>query len=116
MQQKPLTKIQEALIIIGNQYKSEKEFEEINRPKYLLAKKQRVLKIIFPEHTCALPLDYENPEVLLSIKTNKIILFDNAIKAINKYKVKVETAQNIQDINRQIQRLQKQLKELLWNY
>ena len=43
-------------------YDSPEEFKRKHLAKYLLAKKQLLLKLIFPVHTCALPLGYTPPK------------------------------------------------------
>ena len=77
MQNEATLYFQELLVNTGRKYSTEEEFKRKNLPKYLLAKQKRLLRFIFPMHTCTMPPDYENPTTMLSLKATALErLFD----------------------------------------
>ena len=53
------------LLEVGKQYKSAEDFRNNNLPKYLIAKRKVLLKTLYPEHLCRLPLNYRDPRTIL---------------------------------------------------
>ena len=91
------------LVQYGRTYLTAQEFKQKDMPKYLLAKQKRLLKFIFPIHTCAMPPDYENPTTMLSLKATaleKLLDIENYISLAKSSITNSTTQQELSELTK----------------
>jgi len=109
-----LTPQESTLVTIAQQYNSPDELKQKAFSSYTIMKRKNLLKAVWPEHTCALPPDYLNPETLKLLKLSTTSMINNIVSIVDKAGHKVANVSSTSEVEQILADLRKQLRKELW--
>lgn len=113
MKNRPLSETDKNLITLGQSYSSLEEFQLKSKAKYLVAKRKNLLKVIFPTHTCTVPPNYLNPEILEAKKQTLRIKLLDTLELIEKAQASIDLIKTDNALQKLTKTLKKDIKDTL---